>query len=148
MFELAHCGWDWRYPQAVYVRAQQRYATAAYGAALAISSNRVSWQREVVAEHQVVACTVTDVRRVPNAPSSTDSSAPLGAGSVGLRPPSGGATNVPVEADFQNVSVASALVLLCPPTLDVDLKSPSSVFESGFVDVCVNVAVDLVHGVA
>jgi len=37
---------------------------------------------------------------------STDSSALLGAGSVGLRSYlSGGATNAPVDADFQNLSV-------------------------------------------
>lgn len=69
-FELAHCRWDWRQPQAAYVAMQRLYATAAYGAQLAGSADTGSWQNEVVAEHQVVTCTVTSAHRTIGAPST------------------------------------------------------------------------------
>jgi hypothetical protein len=72
-FQLAHCRWDWRQPLAVYVGAQRAFATPAYGVQLASLADPVSWQVEVVAEQQLVTCTVRDPRRVPNAPSTSTS---------------------------------------------------------------------------
>lgn len=69
-FELARCGWDWRRPQAAYIRAQQLFATPAFGAQLARAADPVSWRAEVLAGRQTVTCALRDVRRAVGAPPS------------------------------------------------------------------------------
>jgi hypothetical protein len=70
-WQLAHCSWSWRDRFEAHLADETRLATPEYAARLAARTDRTSWQREVVAQRQVVSCSVTRAGLAAGAPHDT-----------------------------------------------------------------------------
>ena len=68
VFERDECTWSWTEPQADYTRRLQHLSTRAYARTVAAQADPYGWAHTVVAQRQLVRCTVASALVAGEAP--------------------------------------------------------------------------------